>query len=380
MEGTEPLENMDNFDMPITNSTEDDMDMDADLDAELEDEQGAEGEEEFAEDIDTENESPMNETEGADEFVEDADIRGEEDNFELDSNTTVADVEEELEKEEIDAEAEDAKAEEDLEAEGFVEGTEPLGGDDEFEILIDPDGNSTLVPNDVDVGGDDDGIDNVANQPDNSTASPEETEPSDTETQLPIESGTPPPTDPIGVLQTPSPTEGTEPSDTETQTPTESGTPQPTDPIGLLQTPFPTAMPIDVVPPPVMEPTPAPAPPSTPALPTAEEYSGKLTLFHLHPMASFSSLALLPLLLICCWRRYCSKTDARGEYRAVAAQYGDINFDNTFSDTYSDDEDEDGFGNGDVEDSWGKSGRRTLEMSSIGKERNGGLSLEEMNG
>ena len=68
----------------------------------------------------------------------------------------------------------------------------------------------------------------------------------------------------------------------------------------------------------------------------------------------------------------------------MAARYGDMGYDNTFSDTLSDDEDDDDFfnGHGDVEqdDSWGRSGKRTLEMSSLGYERNGGLSLEEMNG
>jgi hypothetical protein len=59
-----------------------------------------------------------------------------------------------------------------------------------------------------------------------------------------------------------------------------------------------------------------------------------------------------------------------------------MGYDNTFSDTMSDDEDDDFLnGKGDVEDhSWGRSGKRTLEMSSLGYERNGGLSLAEMNG
>jgi hypothetical protein len=105
------------------------------------------------------------------------------------------------------------------------------------------------------------------------------------------------------------------------------------------------------------------------------------------PLAVYSILAILPLLLICVCRRYCcggdKANDERGQYREVAAQYGDVNFDNTFSDAYSDDGsavDDDG----DVEESWGKSGKRVLEMGTIrngnGAERNGGLSLEEMNG
>eukprot|EP00934_Nitzschia_sp_Nitz4_P007644 Nitzschia sp. Nitz4//scaffold173_size47512//28076//29991//NITZ4_007161-RA/size47512-snap-gene-0.5-mRNA-1//1//CDS//3329538811//7634//frame0 len=91
-----------------------------------------------------------------------------------------------------------------------------------------------------------------------------------------------------------------------------------------------------------------------------------------HVLPILGLLALVPLFMIYCWRRYCSaKVDTRGEYRAVAAQYGDV-----FSDDISDDEAD----FGDVEDSWGKSGKRTLELSSISQERNGGLSLAEMNG
>jgi hypothetical protein len=83
-------------------------------------------------------------------------------------------------------------------------------------------------------------------------------------------------------------------------------------------------------------------------------------------------LAILPLLLICLCRRYCcggdKGNDNIGQYREVAAQYGDVNFDNTFSDAYSDDgsagddDDDDDDGGGDVEESWGKSGKQVLEM------------------
>ena len=110
---------------------------------------------------------------------------------------------------------------------------------------------------------------------------------------------------------------------------------------------------------------------------------------HMNPYLVLGVLAFVPLFLLCCCRWYClrrsnARRDERGDYRAVAARYGDMGYDNTFSDTLSDDEDDDDFfnGHGDVEqdDSWGRSGKRTLEMSSLGYERNGGLSLEEMNG
>lgn len=109
----------------------------------------------------------------------------------------------------------------------------------------------------------------------------------------------------------------------------------------------------------------------------------------------YGFFAFFPLLLICCCWKYCCSgnskgRDVQGEYRAVANTYGDANFDNAFSDNFSDDEDEDfGFissnrnnnnsNNGDVEESWGKSGgKRVLEMSNLGTKDD--LSLEEMNG
>ena len=82
--------------------------------------------------------------------------------------------------------------------------------------------------------------------------------------------------------------------------------------------------------------------------------------------------------VICLWRSYKRRqadTAARGEYRAVAARYGDMSFDNTFSDVLSDDELED--------DSWNVAGgKRVLEMSTLsnGRGDDDGLSLEEMNG
>ena len=93
----------------------------------------------------------------------------------------------------------------------------------------------------------------------------------------------------------------------------------------------------------------------------------------------------IPLIYLACCRKRSSANDSRGEYRAVAAQYGDINYgDNAFSDDFSDDElsvDDD------IEESWGKSGKRVLEMGSFSGAANGNgtngidqLSLEEMNG
>ena len=60
----------------------------------------------------------------------------------------------------------------------------------------------------------------------------------------------------------------------------------------------------------------------------------------------------------------------------MAAQYGNMGYDNTFSEVYSDDEDD-----MDLEDdSWGKSDRRTLEMSNLGNGHDDKLSMSEMNG
>ena len=103
--------------------------------------------------------------------------------------------------------------------------------------------------------------------------------------------------------------------------------------------------------------------------------------------------------ICCCWKHYCGgkskgKDGQRGEYRAVASTYGDASFDNAFTDNFSDDDDDDfGFMNerntrndnnnnidGDVEESWGKSGgKRVLEMSNLSSSQDN-LSLEEMNG
>jgi len=114
----------------------------------------------------------------------------------------------------------------------------------------------------------------------------------------------------------------------------------------------------------------------------------------------YTVFAFFPLFVICCcWKHYCGgkskgKDGQRGEYRAVASTYGDASFDNAFTDNFSDDDDDDfGFMNerntrndnnnnidGDVEESWGKSGgKRVLEMSNLSSTQDD-LSLEEMNG
>jgi hypothetical protein len=89
-----------------------------------------------------------------------------------------------------------------------------------------------------------------------------------------------------------------------------------------------------------------------------------------------SSLAAVTLALLCYWRLKlcCSRRRVdHGEYRMVTAQYVDSAFDESLSDDEgSDDENFDG--------GWSKSGKRTIEMHSIDRERNGGLTLEEMNG
>jgi hypothetical protein len=89
-----------------------------------------------------------------------------------------------------------------------------------------------------------------------------------------------------------------------------------------------------------------------------------------------SSLAAVALALLCYWRLKicCSRRRVdHGEYRMVTAQYVDSAFDDSLSDDEgSDDENFDG--------GWSKSGKRTIEMHSIDREMNGGLTLEEMNG
>jgi len=108
---------------------------------------------------------------------------------------------------------------------------------------------------------------------------------------------------------------------------------------------------------------------------TTTLFDDKTTSSHAHSLGFFVAVAMVPILLLCICRRFCcsGKQDSRGEYRAVAARYGDMSFDNTFSDNFSDEELE-----GDPEEAWGKSGKRVMEMGSV---TNGDrLSLEEVNG
>jgi hypothetical protein len=128
--------------------------------------------------------------------------------------------------------------------------------------------------------------------------------------------------------------------------------------------------------------------------------------FHQHPYMCFGFFFLvLPCLIIVLLRRRLQqgRDDSRGEYRTVAEG---MRFDNTFSDDYSADGEDDfsdlngntgsnngngNNGNGDVEESWSKSGKRVIEMGNMGGKsasKSGSssspsedeLSLEEMNG
>jgi hypothetical protein len=88
-------------------------------------------------------------------------------------------------------------------------------------------------------------------------------------------------------------------------------------------------------------------------------------------------IILLLLLLCCCYSCYflgSRRRDDRGEYRAVAARFGKSD-DNAFDDASSDGS---FFDDEDFEDHWPPNQRMSLEM--ISQERNGGLTLEEMNG
>jgi hypothetical protein len=82
-------------------------------------------------------------------------------------------------------------------------------------------------------------------------------------------------------------------------------------------------------------------------------------------------LCFLRCVYVCCCR---SRRDDRGEYRAVAARFGNDD-DNAFDDAASEgsfyDEDSE-------EDDWTSGHKASLEM--VSRERNGGLTLEEING
>jgi hypothetical protein len=102
----------------------------------------------------------------------------------------------------------------------------------------------------------------------------------------------------------------------------------------------------------------------------------------------------MSVLFLCCYRRCREAANrdvaARGEYRAVAAQYEEMLFDN-FNDDYSAGADDRSAGslseNGDVvnghDDDWASAPRKGIELTSIRRQEvssNGGLTLEEMNG
>ena len=105
-----------------------------------------------------------------------------------------------------------------------------------------------------------------------------------------------------------------------------------------------------------------------------------LCLYNIPPaVAPALAGVLLLIVLCCCWRLCCGKSkkefNSRGEYRQIANTYGDADFDNAFSEDFSDEED-------DEDMAWGESnGRRVLEMKNMGRRRgDDDLSLEEMNG
>ena len=111
---------------------------------------------------------------------------------------------------------------------------------------------------------------------------------------------------------------------------------------------------------------------------------------HAHPIGF---AFIMSVLLLCCYRRCREAANrdvaARGEYRAVAAQYEEMLFDN-FNDDYSAGADDRSAGslseNGDVnghDDDWASAPRKGIELTSIRRQEvssNGGLTLEEMNG
>jgi hypothetical protein len=94
--------------------------------------------------------------------------------------------------------------------------------------------------------------------------------------------------------------------------------------------------------------------------------------------AVFFGVLLSALLLLCGLRCFCvsrqRRRDDLGEYRAVAAKFGsaqDTAFDDAASEgSYYDEDDED--------DDWTSGHKANLEM--VSRERNGGLTLEEING
>jgi hypothetical protein len=234
------------------------------------------------------------------------------------------------------------------------------------------------------------------------TDPPVETNPTDP----PVEPPTDPPQEPPTDVPVPAPT------DPPQEPPTEPPIPSPTHdaPVPL---PVPTDPPIPSLP--TEAPQPVPTNKPTSLFPTSSSSSGSEiqpcheysvgTVDHfactlgIPAVGLYGLLVFLPLLLVCCCYRYCccrkstpSASDTRGEYRAIAATYGDASFgDNAFSADLSDDDDDDHdddhFDN-EYDDSWATSGnnKRVLEMGTLGKQqrngrRNGGSSLiREVNG
>ena len=107
--------------------------------------------------------------------------------------------------------------------------------------------------------------------------------------------------------------------------------------------------------------------------------------FQSHPLAFSGAFLLLFIWGCCLCKRVCKGRSRReadhGEYRAVAAQYDDVLFSDTFDDNYSasfaDDRSADGSIESDEEDDWTKG--PNIEMGAISHKEDD-LTLEEMNG
>jgi hypothetical protein len=88
---------------------------------------------------------------------------------------------------------------------------------------------------------------------------------------------------------------------------------------------------------------------------------------------------MLAVLCVCRKRLFGNDQDARGEYRSVAHHYADVAFDDTFDDEVSSG-DNDEYMSDDEEEGWSNGGKHVIEMKTLESEKNGGLTLEEMNG
>lgn len=104
-----------------------------------------------------------------------------------------------------------------------------------------------------------------------------------------------------------------------------------------------------------------------------------------HPLAFTGAFFICFIWACCLCKRVCKgrrrREDNHGEYRAVAAQYDDVLFSDTFDDNYSasfaDDRSADGSIESDEEDDWTKG--PNIEMSGVTNKKDD-LTLEEMNG